>query len=152
MQQSEKNEMSPEHHMYTEQQPLNVLLIEDDDAMRKMLAEVFRREGWKVTECENVLRWLKFCVNETKGNSAESQDIYDVVVSDIRMPDMSGLDVLRMLKDIHCAEACPPTILITAFGDEESHQRAKQLGATQILNKPFDTKTLITCVRQAALL
>ena len=128
----------------------HVLLVEDDDEMRVMLADALRHEGCQVTECEDPVRWLKKCVHkasipDTEGGDGES---YDVVVSDIRMPNMSGLDVLRILQKIHCAHACPPTIFITAFGDDEIHERARELGAVTVLDKPFAVKDLIETIRQ----
>jgi len=130
----------------------HVLLVEDDDVMRDMLAEAFQRQGWQVTECADPMRWLQSCVRE-----ASTMDVveytamdgcYDVVVSDIRMPNMSGLDVLRILGDIHCADACPPTIFITAFGDEDTHRRARELGAVTVLDKPFAVRDLVEKVRE----
>lgn len=128
--------------------PLRVLLIEDDDAMRAMLADAFRHEGWEVTECESVFRWLQHCVNEFAETSGSGTNSYDVVVSDICMPGMSGLEVMAMLKDMYSAAVCPPTILITAFGDDETHEQARALGAAEVLDKPFDTKHLIHTVRE----
>ncbi|MFO7975249.1 MAG: response regulator [Candidatus Hydrogenedentota bacterium] len=130
-----------------EESPLHILLIEDDDAMRAMLAEALRHEGWKVTECENAYRWLQYCMFDTGENPASHDDAYDVVISDICMPGMSGLEAMTALKDLCLETPCPPTILITAFGDEETHQQAKELGAAMILDKPFDTKDLINSVR-----
>ncbi len=128
--------------------PLRVLLIEDDDAMRAMLADAFRHEGWDVTECENVFGWLQHCVNDFAEDSGSGTNSYDVVVSDICMPGMSGLEVMAMLQDMYSAAACPPTILITAFGDDETHHHARALGAAEVLDKPFDTNDLIDTVRE----
>jgi DNA-binding response OmpR family regulator len=130
--------------------PLHILLIEDDDAMREMLAESLRQEGWTVTECENGFRWLQFCVRESTEDTAGVDEDYDVIVSDIRVPGMSGLEAMETLQDLDCAGSCPPTILITAFGDEETHRRAKQLGAAIILDKPFAPKELIAGIRAIA--
>jgi len=118
--------------------------------MRDMLAETFRKEGFWVTQCADPLRWLQSCVRKASSPCSGGYigaDTYGVVVSDIRMPNMSGLDVLRILRDIHCADACPPTIFITAFGDAETHERARELGAVTVLDKPFDVKDLIEQVR-----
>ncbi len=146
-----KQDSHGNHHKTKTGKSLQVLLIEDDDVMREMLAEAFRGEGWQVTECSDAMWWFQSCVRE-----ATSVDVteykatgvsYDIVVSDIRMPSMGGLDVLRILQEIHCADACPPTIFITAFGDEETHKRARELGAVTVLDKPFAVKDLIAKVR-----
>jgi two-component system, response regulator, stage 0 sporulation protein F len=127
--------------------PPRVLLIEDDEVMREMLAEALRQEGYHVTECAKALPWLLFCVHNSANGSGDTAD-YDVVVSDIRMPNIGGLDVLRIIRDIRCAEFCPPTILITAFGDEQTHATAKTLGAAAVLDKPFQIHDLIEMIRE----
>lgn len=128
-----------------------VLLIEDDEVMREMLAEALRRGGCQVTECADPVRWLLSCIGQAWGppaSEAHSQH-YDVVVSDIRMPNLSGLDALRILKQLRCTDTCPPTILITAFGDPATHQTARELGAVAVLDKPFATRDLLEAVRAA---
>lgn len=136
-----------DHFAEFEEPPLHILLIEDDGAMRAMLAEALRHEGWKVTECANAFHWLQYCMFNSTENPASHDDTYDVVISDIRMPGMSGLEVMKALKELCLETPCPPTILITAFGDEQTHEQAKELGAAMILDKPFDTKDLINSVR-----
>lgn len=134
-----------------DQKPLRVLLIEDDDEMREMLAETLTREGWQVTQRRDAFEWLQWCVRQTAVfTSGLNSNRYDVVVSDIRMPRIDGLDVLRILRDINCTNACPPTILITAFGDEQTHQRARELGAAAVLDKPFAVRDLVQKVRELA--
>lgn len=132
--------------------PAHVLLIEDDDTMRDMLAEALRREGYRVTECVDASRWLQACGNDASswglGQHGEG-DTYDVVVSDIRMPNISGLDALRMLKVMNPEQDYPSTIFITAFGDDETRRRACNLGAVTVLDKPFAVKDLVASVREA---
>ena len=121
----------------------HVLLVEDDGVMREMLAEALRREGCRVTECADAVRWIEFCMSEATTTGAETSDErYDVVVSDIRMPRVNGLDVLRIVRQVGHGNSCPPTILITAFGDEETHRKASELGAVAVLDKPFPIKQL----------
>lgn len=127
--------------------PPHVLLIEDDDVMREMLAEALRHEGYRVTESAEALAWLLFCIHHSAREHRDG-DLYDVVVSDIRMPNIGGLDALRLIHDIRCADACPPTIFITAFGDEKVHETAHSLGAVAVVNKPFHLAELIDKVRE----
>lgn len=130
--------------------PPHVLLVEDDEGMREMLADAFRRQGWKVTACVDGFRWLHSCVHQASSPQPEEyagSEFYNVVVSDVRMPNMSGLDVLRILGASRCLDVCPPTIFITAFGDESTHERACELGAVAVLDKPFALGDLIERVR-----
>ncbi len=130
---------------------LNILLIEDDDDMREMLTEAFRQEGWEVTECKEAYRWLQYCFYKSTCEFTQYDEFYDVVISDIRLPGMSGLDVMEKIKDYFLEKTSPPTILITAFGSEEVHRYAKELGAEAVINKPFDTEDLIAKIREVAL-
>ena len=69
----------------------------------------------------------------------------DVIISDIRMPGATGLE---MLEELRRENWSTPVILITAFGDELIHQRAKNIGANLILDKPFDMDLLLGVVRR----
>ncbi len=127
-----------------------VLLIEDDDGMREMLAEALRRKGCHVIEYATALHWLRSCLGGESGSSREADCQYDVVVSDIRMPGMSGLDVLRTIRQARSQINPPPTIFITSFGDEETHKRARELGAVTVFDKPFPVNDLVEKVRSVA--
>jgi DNA-binding response OmpR family regulator len=72
-------------------------------------------------------------------------DDFDLVISDIRMPNITGLDVLRAKS---YGGELPPVILITAFGDEWTHDKAKYLGAIDVIDKPFDIRAFIDRVRE----
>lgn len=139
------NEFSkmPEDASGCERSP-HILLIEDDEEMLNMLSEALIQEGYRVTKCTKALDWLLSCIhNSGKDMSSSTDNSFDVVISDIRMPKMGGLDALRIINDLNCAEACPPTIFITAFGDEETHRMARKLGAVEVLDKPLDINDLI---------
>lgn len=107
-----------------------VVLAEDDDEMRALLAEELRREGYEVleakdgTEMEQRLKSVRHCPLHAP----------DVIVMDVRMPGHSGLEILRAIR----AEAwITPVVLITGFYDEELSARAAELDA-QVFPKPFD--------------
>jgi DNA-binding NtrC family response regulator len=68
----------------------------------------------------------------------------ELVISDLRMPGITGLSVLGGLRDL---ELRIPFILITAFGDAGTHALAHQLGATAVLDKPFDMPSFLGLVR-----
>ncbi|MDQ3290984.1 MAG: response regulator, partial [Bacteroidota bacterium] len=64
-----------------------------------------------------------------------------LILSDINMPGMSGLELLRLIRKKH--EHKPPTIMmVTAYGDEQNYQQAMQFGADDFLTKPLDFSTL----------
>jgi CheY-like chemotaxis protein len=72
---------------------------------------------------------------------------FDVLVSDIRMPGYSGLEVLASAREL---DDCPPVLLISAFADGEARQRAKELGALDLLAKPFDMEDLVERLAEIA--
>jgi CheY-like chemotaxis protein len=119
-----------------------VLLAEDDDEMRRMLASAFRTSGYRVTECTDGL--ALFNTMWTSLLRTDSTQ-FDVIVSDIRMPGLTGLDILR---GVHEREGAPPVVLITAFGDQVAHEEAERLGAAAVLNKPFRIERLLDTVRK----
>ena len=126
----------------TEIEMSRILLAEDDFEMRSLLAESLRGIGYDVVECpdgrslvKNIdLYWTPF----------SPKKYIDLVISDIRMPGATGLEILAALQQF---EDCPPIILITGFGNRETHELADQYGAAAMFDKPFDVNDLLAEVR-----
>ena len=113
-----------------------ILLAEDDTELRALIAVELRQDGYEVIEAADgaeLLDWIESSIR------ANRRDYFAAIVSDIRMPGLSGLDVLAAL---HCAYWVTPVILITAFGDPETHAEARELGAVAVFDKPFDLAEL----------
>src|SRR5262245_32279244 len=121
-----------------------ILLAEDDEPLRNLLAAALRLEGYVVVECRNgmdlVRRVSDYVVTRRPID-------YDVAVLDIRMPGVSGLEALEAMRGL---EGWPPTILITAFGDDAVHDEARQLGAVAFFDKPFEIEQFVAEVRRVA--
>ncbi len=110
-----------------------IVLAEDDAELRSLMAEVLRSAGYDVIEvCDGVS--LRGRLTYSQMNHSEQSDI-DLIVSDIRMPGLNGLDALA---DVGGPAALPPIILITAFGDQQTFLRASRLGAAAFFDKPVD--------------
>ena len=103
--------------------------------MRELLAIVLRREGYEVLLAEN---------GRAAIDALERESI-DLLISDIKMPDMSGVDVLRAAKRI---DQDILGIMITAFASTETAVEAMRLGACDYLSKPFDVDLLRMKVRE----
>jgi DNA-binding NtrC family response regulator len=114
----------------------HILVAEDDTEMRELLAMTLRAEGYTVTECVHGAELAKNLAPIFAGKVSE----FDLVVSDIRMPGVTGLEVLE---GVCTLKKCPPVILITAFGNPETHELAKSYGAAAILDKPFELERLV---------
>jgi DNA-binding response OmpR family regulator len=128
-----------------EEQPLGrgpprILLAEDDKAMRALLARALRKTGYQIAECPDGMDLLKHLQSFFLPH--EHEDV-DLIISDIRMPGASGMEVLSRIRE---QDNFLPMILITAFGDEKTHAQAKQLGAAAMFDKPFDIDELVAKV------
>jgi DNA-binding response OmpR family regulator len=115
-----------------------LLLAEDDDGLRPLLAERFRAEGFEVVEAEDGSAVVEYLAESIVQNSRHPG--FDLIVSDIRLPGLNALDVLRGARG---ALEATPVILITAFGDQRTHDRALLLGASAVFDKPLDVDDLI---------
>ncbi|MCZ6689390.1 MAG: sigma-54 dependent transcriptional regulator [Planctomycetota bacterium] len=114
----------------------NLLVVDDEKSMRDMLRIVFRDEGHEVVEA----------ADGKEGLEAFRENEIDLVVQDLRMPRMDGLQLLQALKD---SNADVPVIVITAFGDWQSAVEAMRLGAFDYIKKPFDTDLIRSIIARA---
>jgi DNA-binding response OmpR family regulator len=106
------------------------------------MAVALHSSGYEVSEAADGAEALRLLgtVEEREGGGAP-----DVIVSDVRMPRCTGMEMLERL----FREKVPiPVILVTAFGDWETHARAERLGA-QVLDKPFSLDDLLKRVFEA---
>ena len=122
-----------------------VLLAEDDVSLRHLLATVLRADGYEVVEAGDGLQLL--AAVEATLVVAQVRPESFVIVADVHMPGLSGLDVLAVLR---CAYASTPVVLITAFPDQEAQAEALELGAARMLAKPFAIDELRAVVRRIA--
>jgi len=119
----------------TDRRPPRILVVDDERSMRELLAIVLRREGYEVLLAENGRTAIDLL----------GQQPVDLVISDIKMPDLSGVDVLRAAKKI---DQDILGIMITAFASTETAVEAMRLGACDYLSKPFDIDLLKMKVRE----
>ena len=119
-----------------------ILVAEDDDAMRDLLVGWLHEAGYDVTACSSGLDLLNHLQRSVLSDELPE---FDLVLSDIRMPLGSALDVLAEFFDCH---GVPPTILITAFGNRRTRAAAGQLGAAAVLEKPFEKGRLIAEIQR----
>ncbi len=114
-----------------------ILLIEDDPGIADTLQRVLTEEGHQVAV-------------ESRGDSGlerAAREAFQVVITDLKMPGLGGLDIVRRLR---ATQPRLPVILITAFGTTETAIEAMKIGAYDYLLKPFDIAVMIELVRQAA--
>ncbi len=132
------------HHVNSGRKTSRVLIVEDDAEMRSMLAEALRAEGYLVDVFPDGIHLLNAYLCEAGEPSRLVK--WDVIISDIRMPGLSGMTILGGLR--MSGRRLPPTIAITAFGDEETHAEARRIGIAAVFDKPFDVDDLIDKVQE----
>ena len=117
--------------------PTRVLLVEDDDELRAFLGSALRSDGYDVVEAGDGVEALgEIATGLLRPGDPRPPDI---VISDIRMPGKTGLEVLAGLRR---ADWATPVILITGFGDRHTLAEAHRLGAAAVFDKPFDVDEL----------
>jgi DNA-binding response OmpR family regulator len=113
-----------------------VLVIEDDTGVLQIFERVLTRSGYAVVTAATGERAL------TLAGRVE----IDVILADLRLPDMSGVDVIRQVRN---QGRSIPSVIVKAHGTIESAVEATKLGADAYLHKPVDTADLVTAVRNA---
>ncbi len=115
-----------------------LLVVEDDAAMREFVHESLAEEGYRV----DVAAGGRAGVERVRAGGI------DLVITDVKMPDMDGLDMLAELRALGEGSS-PHVIVVTAFGSIETAKRAIKLGAHDYITKPFEIEDLLTTVEKA---
>ncbi len=113
-----------------------VLVVEDNDAMRDLLEEELSDAGYRILAARG----------GHAGIERVRSEAIDVVITDLRMPDLDGFDLIR---DVKATEDSPHIVMITAFGSIETAIKAVKLGAYDYITKPFEIEELILVVDKA---
>jgi two-component system, NtrC family, response regulator PilR len=113
-----------------------LLIADDERSMRELLDLVFRREGHQVTVVSNGREALE----------AMQRGSYELLITDVKMPDMGGIELLRAVRE-QSAETM--VIMMTAFATINSAREAFKLGADDFIQKPFDVDEFKLVVRKA---
>src|SRR5262245_47804045 len=120
----------------TESKPPRILIVDDDAGQRSLLDSFLRSQGFAtlpVNSGEQALQALQ-------------QEEFNMMISDVRMPGMTGLETLRRARQQH---AILPVLLVTAYADIREAVGAMRDGALNYLAKPIDLDELLASVRQA---
>ncbi len=113
-----------------------ILVVDDDEVMRQTLSDVLRKRGYAVSTAE------------TGGQTISSinEQLFDLILLDIRLPDMDGLNVLKRIKEI---ESDLMVIVMTAYSDVQSAVMAIKSGAYDYIDKPFELEELKILIQKA---
>jgi len=122
----------------TETSGTRILVADDDADLRRLLARELRRAGYQVIEAADVDAVIDRLAPALRGGAE-----IGAIVSDLRMPGLSGLDLLALLR---CAEVQLPVILISSFNDASVRAEALSLGAAAVMDKPLEAGALAALV------
>jgi DNA-binding response OmpR family regulator len=115
---------------------MKILIAEDEEMMLKTMEFKLRKEGFQVIACSNGEEALEKIISEKP----------DIIVTDIRMPFITGLDIVRKVKVEFNLNI--PIIVLSAVGLEKTVLEAFDLGADDFITKPFSPNELIVRVRK----
>lgn len=114
----------------------SILVIDDEDLIRWSLGQLLSRKGYEVVSAET----------GAVGFSLFQERTPDLVLLDLKLPDIDGLQLLPRLLERHRQT---PVIIMTAYGSPTIEQQARDLGAVDFLRKPFDPLALYQRIRMA---
>ena len=108
---------------------MKILVVDDEEGARELFFTILSDEGYDITLANNGEEAL----------ARFKSDAYDLVVTDIKMPVMDGL---QLLQEIRKTGSKTDVIMVTAYGEVESYLKAMSLGAAEYINKPIRIKEL----------
>ena len=115
---------------------MHVLIVDDEDNLRKTLGQYLSLEGWVISEASNGISARKNLEEQT----------FDAVALDLRMPGMDGIELLEWMTN---EGPSVPVVMMSAFGDVGDAVNAMKAGASDYLVKPFDPDELIIRIKRA---
>jgi len=116
-----------------------ILVIDDEGMITKTVGNLLKREGYQAEVCDSGLQAQE---------KTQKKD-FDLIVIDIRMPSMDGLETIKNIKDNLKTRNKPdiPVIFITGYADSDAHIKAEKFG--KVIFKPFDMKEFLEEVTKA---
>ena len=114
---------------FNELKQVKTLLVDDDELIRDSLSMAFKNKG-----C-----FMRVAGTAEEGLQAINEEKFDIIISDFRLPGMSGLEFLKLATINHPESV---NILITAYRDEYLFSEAVRIGVTEFIDKPFSVKAL----------
>jgi len=118
------------------EQVATVLVVDDDQDHNQALARIFERAGYRVSTAEDGREALNILTEKS----------FDLVITDLRMPHMDGLDLLRSIRAMGPEM---PVVVLTAFGEWETYMDAMDCGCMDYLTKPVRRDDVLLVARKA---
>lgn len=122
-----------------------ILVVDDERSMREFLSIMLEKEGYSVVAMDNGIDALKF-IRKGRDPETGSGHGFDLIITDIKMPGVSGVKILRESMRLH---PHTPVIMITAFASTEVAVEAMKLGAYDYITKPFKVDEIKIIIKNA---
>ena len=106
-----------------------ILIVDDQKGVRRLLEELFKKDGWEVRSAEDGLEAI----------SKVKEMVPDLILMDVKMPNMNGLEATHAIMEMNSKI---PIIMMTAYGEIEVVQQALEVGVKRCISKPFDIMVL----------
>jgi CheY-like chemotaxis protein len=113
-----------------------VLLVDDDETLRTAVGDMLRGAGYAVTLAGSGLEGI--------AKVREREQGFDLVITDLGMPDVPGWEVVEAVKQV---DPVTPVVIMSGFDRARATRRAKELGVDLVISKPFDIQEFLTTVR-----
>lgn len=117
-----------------------ILVIDDEKLVVESLKKLLKREGYEVNIAKNGA--------EAMARIKESD--FDLIVSDIRMPDINGIEIVKKIREYlkQNGKSPVPEILITGYASEENMEEAEKLNVADYIHKPFNIKDFLDVIKR----
>jgi len=115
--------------------PLSILIVDDHENMQSTLRDILEDEGYQVVTASSGVEAIEWC----------QQQKFDVILMDVRMPDLNGVEVFRRIKNL--AEGAR-VIMMSAYSVEDLKREALKEGAIAFLQKPLDVEMVLKLIEQ----
>jgi len=117
-----------------------ILVIDDEKLVAESLKKLLKKEGYDVNIAKNGIEAMKRI----------KEDDFNLVVSDIRMPDINGIEIVKQIREYlkQNGKQSIPEILITGYANKENLQEAEKLNVADYIYKPFNIKDFLDVIRR----
>ena len=115
------------------------MVVEDNAEFRNLVEDYLKNTGFETVACEDGSKIVDYLLK------SPVQTLPEVIIMDLRMPNMNGMEFLRIT---HGLKIRPPVIIMTSFGTFDIHKEAALWGAYCVLNKPFPLEDLLEKINE----
>ena len=117
-----------------------ILLVDDEELVVKSIERLLKKEGYEVVSLKNGQEAIR----------KVSEMDFNLLITDIRMPSLNGIEMIRQVRNQLKSKGKPPIpeICITGYADNDLNRQARELGVADYLYKPFDLVEFLACVKR----